>query len=132
MNGPMMCRPGSRRSYGTHTGSSARKITTGTVVPKYALRETTVLAITPATQRGRSPACQAGRENTAKNQSALRDAAQGTEIVHSQESAYAEKAGRVLHVMSVNVTRPANMALVGSPGSALARRAGEASSVTKI
>jgi hypothetical protein len=44
----------------------------------------------------------------------------------------AERAGRAPSVMSVKGIHPANMALVSSPGSAPAKRAGEASSVTKV
>lgn len=51
------------------------QITTGTVVPKYALQETTVLATTPATLTVKYHVYRAGRDNTAKNQFALKGAA---------------------------------------------------------
>lgn len=44
----------------------------------------------------------------------------------------AERAGRAPSVMSVRGIHPANMAPVSSPGSAPAKKAGEASSVTKV
>lgn len=44
----------------------------------------------------------------------------------------AEKAGRVSFVMCVNSIHPVNMVPVMNRGSASARRAGEASSVTKV
>lgn len=44
----------------------------------------------------------------------------------------AERAGREPSVMSVRDIRPVNTVPVSSPGSAPAKRAGEASSVTKV
>lgn len=67
MSGLRMCRAGLRRSCGTRTASSAKKITTGTLVPKNALRETTTLATTPASLTGKEPVYRDGRETTAKN-----------------------------------------------------------------
>lgn len=126
-----MCSAGGRRSYGTHTGSSAMKITTGPLVTKNALRETTVLATSPASLMGKKPVCRDGRENTAKNQSVLKAAMKGTETAHYLESANAERAGRVSFVMCVNFIRPVNTVPVKRLGSAIAKKAGGASSVTK-
>lgn len=108
------------------------KITTGTVVPKYVLQEMTALATTPATLKGKYHVYRAGRENTAKNQFASKGAAKTMEIAQGQETVYAERAGREPSAMSVRDIRPVNTAPVSSPGSAPAKRAGEASSVTKI
>lgn len=68
-----MCSAGGRQSYVTHTGSSAMKITTGPLVPKDALQETTVLATSPASLMGKKPVCRDGGENTAKNVSKSED-----------------------------------------------------------
>lgn len=54
------------------------------------------------------------------------------ETAHYLESANAGRAGRDSFVMCVNSIRPVNMVPVKSRGSAPARRAGEASFVTKI
>lgn len=56
----------------------------------------------------------------------------GMETVQLLESANAERAGRAFFVMCVNSIRPVNMVHVKSRGSAPAKKAGEASFVTKI
>ncbi|KAG9336493.1 hypothetical protein JZ751_002840 [Albula glossodonta] len=80
---------------------------------------------------GTYPVSLAGRENTAKNQSALKGAAKEMEIVPSQESVCVGKAGRVFSVMSARDILPVNMAPANSLGSATAKKDGEDSSVTK-
>lgn len=108
------------------------KITTATVVPKNAHPGTTVSATTSATQTGSYPVSPAGRGSTAKNRSALKGAVRRMATAPGLENVFAEKVGRVNFALSAENTQPANMALASSHGSAIVKRAGVDSSVTKI
>lgn len=108
------------------------KNTTAKVVPKNARPGTTFLATTSATLMGNYPVSPAGRENTAKNLSVLKDAAKAMETVPVRENACVGQAGRASSVMSVSVIQAVNMAHASYPGSVTVKKAGEDCSVTRI